>query len=515
MTVQFTPLSFLGRKALVVGLGDTGAACVRWLLEHDAQVRGTDTRAEPPHAQHLREAFPEVKLTLGGFASDDFAWADLIVASPGVALATAELRAALAAGKEVVGDVELFARAIRGSQAKVIAITGSNGKSTVTSLVGHLCAAVGLETVVAGNIGLPVLDALDNRETLGRDPDVWVLELSSFQLETTSSLNPDAATVLNLSQDHMDRYAAMDDYAAAKARVFGAEARSKGQGARESQCIQVLNRDDPLVMAMARPDQPHWTFGIADALQAGPSLLALATGQFGLTTRKERLWLCEGDEALLPVDKLPIAGLHNAANALAALALCRAIGLPYAGLIPALKTFEGLPHRVQRVAEVAGRTFYDDSKGTNVGATVAALLGFATPVVLIAGGDGKGQDFSPLAEAVKNTRAVVQIGRDGPLVEAAIAGACPVIRAESMEQAVSLAFRVSKPGDAVLLSPACASWDMFRNYEHRAEVFIAAVEVLRAVGGECRRQQERRIRATTTLSEERRQRERRRSRHVP
>jgi len=484
-----------GRKALVVGLGDTGAACVRWLLEHDAQVRGTDTRVEPPHAQHLREAFPEVRLTLGGFATADFEWADLIVASPGVALATPELQAAIKVGKEVVGDVELFARAIKGSSAKVIAITGSNGKSTVTSLVGHLCAAVGLDTVVAGNIGLPVLDALDNRETLGRDPDVWVLELSSFQLETTSSLHPDAATVLNISQDHMDRYAGLDDYAAAKAGVFA------GAG------VQVLNRDDPMVMEMALPGRAQWTFGIADGVSH-------ETGHFGLTRRKDRLWLCEGEEALLPVDKLPIAGLHNAANALAALALCRAIGLPYDGLIPALKTFEGLPHRVQRVAEVAGRTFYDDSKGTNVGATAAALLGFTVPVGLIAGGDGKGQDFSPLKEAVKTARAVVLIGRDGPLLAQAIAGACPVYRAESMEEAVNLAFQLSQPGDAVLLSPACASWDMFRNYAHRAEVFIAAVEVLQALGGECRRQQERRIRNVAILSGERRGQERRRSQHV-
>ena len=522
-TSPLTPLSFTGRKALVVGLGDTGAACVRWLLEHDAQVRGTDTRAEPPHAQHLREAFPEVRLMLGGFDPADFAWADLIVASPGVALATPELQAAIAAGKELVGDVELFARAIKGSQAKVIAITGSNGKSTVTSLVGHLCAAVGLETVVAGNIGLPVLDALDNREVapprsqpplaaaqggttpapgqpggdrpLRRDPDVWVLELSSFQLETTFSLHPDAATVLNISQDHMDRYASLDDYAAAKARVFA------GDG------VQVLNRDDAMVMAMALPGRAQWTFGIADTPPR-------AADQFGLTTRKDRLWLCEGEEALLPVDKLPIAGLHNAANALAALALCRAIGLPYAGLIPALKTFEGLPHRVQRVAEVAGRTFYDDSKGTNVGATAAALLGFTVPVVLIAGGDGKGQDFSPLREAVKNARAVVQIGRDGPLLAQAIAGACPVYRADTMEEAVRFAFRLSQPGDAVLLSPACASWDMFRNYVHRAEVFVAAVEVMQAQGGACRRQQERRIRVAAIAIEERRKRERRGSQHV-
>lgn len=506
-------LNLSGKNTLVVGLGDTGAASVRWLIEHDAVVRGTDTRAEPPHAQHLREAFPEVRLTLGGFKTEDMEWADLIVVSPGVPLATPELQAALAAGKDVVGDVELFARAIQGTQAKVIAISGSNGKSTVTSLVGHLCAAVGLDTVVAGNIGLPVLDALDNREVdhpahsqelqgdrgPGRDPDVWVLELSSFQLETTHSLHPDAATVLNISQDHMDRYAGLEEYAAAKARVFA------GHG------VQVLNREDPMVMAMAVPGRAQWTFGIqvADPIQPQES-----SGHFCLMPRKERLWLCEGGEPLLPVDKLPIAGLHNAANVLAALALCRAIGLPYEGLIPALKTFKGLAHRVEEVAVVAGRTFYDDSKGTNVGATAAALLGFTVPVVLIAGGDGKGQDFSPLKDAVKNARAVIQIGRDGPLVAAAIGDACPLHRAESMEDAVSLAFRLSKPGDAVLLSPACASWDMFRNYEHRAEVFIAAVEVLQAQGGELRRGMERRLRSASHVSEERRRRERRRQRNV-
>jgi UDP-N-acetylmuramoylalanine--D-glutamate ligase len=274
-SASLTPHSSLGgSKALVVGLGDTGAACVRWLIEHDAEVRGTDTRAAPPHAQHLSEAFPEVKLSLGGFAAEDFTWADIIVASPGVALATPELQAALAAGKEVVGDVELFARAIRGSQAKVIAITGSNGKSTVTSLVGHLCAAVGLDTVVAGNICLPVLDALENRETLGRDPDVWVLELSSFQLETTASLHPDAATVLNISQDHMDRYVGLEDYAAAKARVFA------GDG------VQVLNRDDPMVMAMAEAARAVWTFTLEREGE-------LADARYRLTTRKGRLWLAE------------------------------------------------------------------------------------------------------------------------------------------------------------------------------------------------------------------------------
>ncbi len=493
--------SFSNVKALVIGLGDTGASCVRWLLEHDANVRATDSRDEPPHAQHLREAFPEVKLSLGGFQSADIDWADMVVVSPGVALATPEIQRAIAAGKDVVGDVELFARAIRDTKTKVIAITGSNGKSTVTSLVGHLCSAVGLDTVVAGNIGLPVLEALDNRETLNKDPDVWVLELSSFQLETTSSLHPDAATVLNISQDHMDRYMSLDDYATAKTRVFA------GNG------VQVLNLDDAAVMAMALPGRTISTFSIGMSQQPSHFTFHPSPVSYGLTQRKERLWLAEDEEALLPVDKLPIAGLHNAANALAALALCRAIGLPYDGLVPSLKTFQGLPHRVQHVMEIDGRTFYDDSKGTNVGATAAALLGFTVPVVLIAGGDGKGQDFSPLREAVKNARAVVQIGRDGPLISASVGEACPVHRAESMHDAVQQAFALSQPGDAILLSPACASWDMFRNYAHRAEVFITAVKDLACQHDQCRRMSERR-RQKQAIAVERRTRQRRGCRDV-
>ena len=458
-------VNYIGKRALVVGLGDTGASCVRWLLEHDAEVRGTDSRTEPPHALHLAEAFPEVVLTLGGFAEADFNWADLIVVSPGVSLATAEVATAIAAGKDVLGDVELFARAIAATNAKVIAITGSNGKSTVTTLVGHLCAAAGLDTVVAGNIGLPVLDALAEREMMDRDPDVWVLELSSFQLETTSSLRVDAATVLNLSEDHMDRYASLADYATAKARIF-------------AHCgVAVLNRDDPAVMAMAWPGRETWTFGIALPAQG---VGEQGENHFGLFSQRGQLCLGEGGDVLYPVDDLPIAGLHNAANALAALALCRAIGIEYTPLLGALGTFTGLPHRVEKVAEVAGRVFYDDSKGTNVGATAAALHGFSVPVVLIAGGDGKGQDFSPLRQAVAKARAVIQIGRDGPVIAAAISGACTVRRAESMSEAVRLAFELSRPGDAVLLSPACASWDMFRNYVHRAEVFVAAVVALRA-----------------------------------
>jgi len=446
-----------GKRALVVGLGDTGASCVRWLLEHDAEVRGCDSRSEPPHAHQTREAFPELALTLGRFDAADFDWAELIVASPGVALTTPEIAAARAAGKDIIGDVELFARAIAGSAAKIIAITGSNGKSTVTRLTGHLCEAAGLDTVVAGNIGLPVLDALAERELQGRAPDVWVLELSSFQLESTSTLAADAATVLNLSEDHMDRYAGMDDYAAAKARIF------TGAG------VQVLNRDDARVMAMARPGRAVVRFGLG---------VAECASDFGLVTRDGRSWLAEGDAALLPLDALPIPGRHNAANALAALALCRMIGLEYPPLLAALQTFRGLPHRVEFVAEVAGVRYYDDSKGTNVGATAAALDGFERPVWLIAGGDGKGQDFSPLADALARVRGVILIGRDAPRIEAALAGRVPIQHAPRLEDAVRLAAGQARAGEAVLLSPACASFDMFRDYKHRAAVFVAAVRAL-------------------------------------
>jgi UDP-N-acetylmuramoylalanine--D-glutamate ligase len=449
-------LNLEGRKALVVGLGDTGLSCVRWLLSQGAEVRATDSRPAPPHAERLREAHPAVAVTLGGFRQVDFDWAELVVVSPGVAVATPEIQAAAKAGKDIVGDVELFARAIAGTASKVIAITGSNGKSTVTSLVGHLCRTAGLNTVVAGNIGLPVLDALGQQDT--GQPDVYVLELSSFQLETTSSLAPAAATVLNLSEDHMDRYAGMADYAEAKARIF------HGDG------VQVLNRDDALVMAMRRPGRPVYTFGLAEPA---------ASGEWGLMQQGNCYWLAEHGRSLMPVDELTIAGLHNAANALAALALCRAVGIDDAPLLAGLRTFKGLPHRVEPVATVKEVTFYDDSKGTNVGATVAALLGMTCPVVLIAGGDGKGQDFSPLKAAVKNTRAVVQIGRDGPQIAAAIAGTVPVQRAESLEAAVRQGFGLARPGDAVLLSPACASFDMFRNYVHRAEVFVQAVQALK------------------------------------
>ena len=447
-----------GKKALVVGLGDTGLSCVRWLQRQGAAVRASDSRANPPHAERLRNEFAEVSLTLGGFAAIDFDWAELVVVSPGVPLATPQIQAAMAAGKDIVGDVELFARAMQETDAKVIAITGSNGKSTVTSMAGAMCAQAGLATCVAGNIGLPVLDALLEIEDGVRPmPEAFVLELSSFQLETTRSLRPAAATVLNISEDHMDRYADLAAYAGAKARILLHAG------------VQVLNRDDPATLALALPTGRVWTFGL-DAPRG--------EGAWGLRSVNGETWLAHGDQLLMPTAELQVAGRHNAANALAALALCQALAVPEAAALEALRQFKGLAHRVEFVAEIGGVRYYDDSKGTNVGATEAALKGFERPVLLIAGGDGKGQDFSPLKAAVAGARAVVLIGRDAPLIGQAIAGAAPIHPAASMDEAVAICHALARPGDAVLLSPACASFDMFRNYAHRAEVFVAAVRDL-------------------------------------
>ncbi|MCX7628378.1 MAG: UDP-N-acetylmuramoyl-L-alanine--D-glutamate ligase [Methylophilaceae bacterium] len=446
-------LELEGKRILVLGLGDTGLSVLRWLHGRGARLTAADTRDAPPALASVQAELPEVGIVLGPFRREIFDGMDLVVTSPGVPLAEPEVRSAMARGIPVVGDVELFAQ-YKPGHAKVLAVTGSNGKSTVTALTGEMCKAAGLHTIVAGNIGLPVLD------TLQQDcPDVYVLELSSFQLETTASLDADAATVLNLTEDHMDRYADMAAYAAAKARIF------HGHG------VQVLNRNDAWSRSMALPGRHKVSFG----LDAPPS-----HNDFGLIERNGHTWLAQGSTELINAADMRIAGRHNAANALAALALCRAIGLEYTPLLQALRDFKGLPHRVEWVAEKGGVAFYDDSKGTNVGATCAALNGLSQKVVLIAGGDGKGQDFSPLRQAVKtNARAVVLIGRDGPQIGRVLDGCgVPLLQSATLEDAVRQAYAVALPGDAVLLSPACASWDMFRNYAHRAQVFVDAVLAL-------------------------------------
>jgi UDP-N-acetylmuramoylalanine--D-glutamate ligase len=447
-----------GRKVLVLGLGETGLSCVRWLARHGARLAAADTRAAPPALGAIRAEHPQLRVALGPFEDALLAGVDTVVASPGLALREPVLRAAVARGIEVVGDVEIFARALAaaGKGVRVLGVTGTNGKSTVTALAAHMGRAAGLDAHAVGNIGVPVLDALGAAEAKGF-PDLYVVELSSYQLETTASLALDAATMLNLTQDHLDRYDSLAAYAGAKERIFRHCAR------------RVVNRDDAWSAAMG--DADAYSFGLGEPMDEL---------QWGLDA--PRRMLRRGREALLPAAEMGMPGLHNVANGLAAHALASAIGLAPEPVAQALREFKGLPHRVQPVAEARGVRFYDDSKGTNVGASVAALEGFEAPVVLIAGGDGKGQDFAPLAPAVKaHARAVVLIGRDADAIAMALVGSgVRLERAATMEAAVEEAFALARPGDAVLLSPACASFDMFRNYGHRGEMFAAAARSLAA-----------------------------------
>lgn len=447
--------------AVVLGLGESGWAAVQWLHNRGLRLRVHDTRPYPPYLEALHAQYPDVAFRSGTWTAADFNDAQLLVVSPGIAISQPAIAATSARGVPVVGDVELFSQALREANwsGKIIAITGSNGKSTVTEMVGHLCRRAGLRTCVAGNIGLPVLTAWQHAQTQGEWPEVFVLELSSFQLETTTSLTCDAATVLNVSEDHLDRYEGqMALYAAAKARIFAHSTH------------QIVNREDKYSRTMATTDGHVSYFGLD---------VPTSTEEWGLRQTAEGLSLARGDESYLLVKQLPLAGLHNAANALAALALTTAIGLNPHAAAHALIDFKGLPHRVEFVAEVKQVRYFDDSKGTNVGATVAALAGLEN-VVLIAGGDGKGQDFLPLRTPLADHgRAVILIGRDAPNIATALADLpLPILQADTLPAAVALAAAHAQAGDVVLLSPACASLDMFRNYAHRAEVFIAAVHAL-------------------------------------
>lgn len=436
-------------RALLVGLGKSGLSCARHLAARGWQLAATDSRTAPPGSGAFRALAPAAPLSVGGFDRALLDGADLVVVSPGVSLREPICAAAFARGLDVVGDIELFARA---ADAPVVGITGTNGKSTVTTLVGQMAERAGIRVRVGGNLGTPALDLID-----GAAPELYVLELSSFQLDATRTLQLLAGTVLNLSSDHMDRYADMAEYAASKARIF------------ERCGTAVINADDPWVPDMVRGGQRVRSFSVA----------AGGAANYRIEQRDGAAWLvCDG-EPLLAVAELRIAGLHNAANALAALALGDAAGLPRAAMLETLRTFAGLPHRSQWVGEVRGVRYVNDSKGTNVGATVAAIDGLPGALVLVAGGDGKGQDFAPLAAACRGrVRAVVLIGRDAPLLETALAGTCMTVRCASLEQAVVVAAQHAHPGDTVLLSPACASLDMFRDYAHRGDVFAAAVRGL-------------------------------------
>ena len=448
-------MDYAGRNAVVLGLGLTGLTLARHLARHGASVRVADTRAAPPNAAALAAALPRVPVETGPFSSSTFAGADLIAISPGVAKDQPAIAEAVAHGSELVGDVELFARALPPAQ-KVLAITGTNGKTTVTALTGALCRAAGLSTVVAGNIGDPVLDALLRHENGEPWPSVYVLELSSYQLETTSSLRPVAATVLNVTANHMDRYAGLADYAAAKGRILANAA------------VQILNRDDRIVRLMRVPGRTVQTFGAS---------VPLSEEEWGVVVRDGAPWLARGGELLMPSSRLALVGRHNTQNALAALALTAAVAKLGRSVFDALAAFGGLPHRMQPVHEARGVLFVDDSKGTTVAATKVALDGVARPVILIAGGDGKGQSFVDLKPAVERAcRAVLLIGRDAPAIARGLTGTrVPVESVGTLDAAVARAVMLARDGDVVLLSPACASLDQFRDYTERGERFTALV----------------------------------------
>lgn len=477
------------QKALVVGLGASGEACTKFLLKRQWQVRATDTRSEPPALSRLSdtEGFCFVSLQEAQAQLKD---CNLLVMSPGISpwhsAVTPLVRSAQSLGIEIVGEIELFARELlrlkseKAYEPKVIAVTGTNGKTTTTVLTTKMAAASGLKAVAAGNIGPNAVTELDRYLESGELPDVWVLELSSFQLETTSSLAPDAAALLNITQDHLDWHGGMNEYVAAKGKIFAHE-----------KTARILNRDDTTVMNFAAHDRRVFTFGTTEpqhpnewGLVKEDGIVWLAFNEddsVQLTKRK----VLEGHvlQRLMPEDALHIRGRHNSMNALAALALIYAAGLPISEALRALAQYRGEPHRVEYVMTVNGVDYIDDSKGTNVGATVAALEGLGangTKLVVILGGDGKGQDFSPIADSMgKHARAAVLIGRDAPLIEKALQGAeYPIIHAKDMPQAVQKASELAQPHDCVLLSPACASWDMFKDYAQRSAIFIASAKAL-------------------------------------
>jgi UDP-N-acetylmuramoylalanine--D-glutamate ligase len=512
--VNFLPL-LQGRDLLVLGLGASGLAMARWCAKAGARITVADTRAAPPHAALLAAELPDATLVQSAFDAELFAarpWA-MVCRSPGIAPAQLSglAQAAQATGVPVVGELGLFAQALaqlaepvaapsEPYQPKVLAITGTNGKTTTTALTAHLLEWAGVKVAVAGNIGPTLLDTLQAGLDSGELPEAWVLELSSFQLDGVQGFEPTAATVLNVTQDHLDWHGGMAAYAEAKARIFG------------QQALMLLNRDDATVMgwqpqtqqvqegrrSKTLPARAHQTFGIDAPRRAGDWGLEAVNGMSWLvralpsdeTVRKGRNAADEEAvylQRLMPAEALRIRGRHNASNALAALALATAAGAPLAPMLHGLREYRGEPHRVEPVAIVDEVEYIDDSKGTNVGATLAAIngLGPERQLVVILGGEGKGQDFSPLAGPVaRHARAVALIGRDAPAIRAALAASgVPLHDAATLPEAVQWCASQARPGDAVLLSPACASLDMFKDYAQRAQVFVEAVQELQEAGG--------------------------------
>lgn len=440
MSINMQTMSFV-----VVGAGETGRSIVNYLNYHQAKiVHVLDTRVAPPQ-------IAEVEVIGGNLIYANLIEADVVVISPGVSIYEPALQQALCSGKQVVGDIELFAQAIQDWPSKVIGITGSNGKTTVTSLTGFLAEECGISTLVAGNIGTHVLDAWILIEQQQKYPELIVLELSSFQLETTHSLRYASSTVLNVSEDHLDRYRDLLEYAYVKANVFN------------NCAIQVLNLDDPLVMAMLRTNLTQIGF-------------AANSADYGLIEVENKLWLRVASENYLPTDELQLVGRHNFMNVLACLALLAGAGYELEQFKTGLRKFAGLKHRMQKVCEQDGVLFIEDSKGTNVGAVIAGVDGIDRPIHLILGGDGKGQDFSPLRELVlRKCKSVALIGQDAAQLSDVLVDIPNVRRYTTLPEAVNACIDSAIAGDAVILSPACASWDMFTNYKQRAQVFIDSI----------------------------------------
>jgi len=432
---------------LVVGLGLTGMSVVRHLKNQHKEVVVVDSRMQPPGLDILREKYPDVPVYTGEFDEALFMGAAQIIVSPGVSLLEPAIQHGIQQGVESIGDVELFARQVK---SPVIAITGSNGKSTVTMLVGEMAKQAGLNVMIGGNIGVPVLDLLN------QNADLYVLELSSFQLETCHSLKPVASTVLNVSADHMDRYDNLDAYTKVKQTIY-------------KQCkVSVINRDDEKVKTMT----------VGQNFISGFTLGEPAIGDFGLREFNGETFLCKGGKKLIAESEVKLSGRHNIANALAALALGEAANIQMIDMLQTLRQFSGLPHRTQWIANKQSVDWYNDSKGTNVGATLAAIEGLEVKnkIILIAGGIAKDADFSALKNTVKEkVRLVVLMGRDAPQIEQALQDVVPVMYAKDMDDAIHISADLAHIGDSVLLSPACASFDMFRGFEHRGEVFTEAV----------------------------------------
>lgn len=432
--------------AAVVGLGDTGRSCLNYLAAKQIRVTAMDSRTSPPHVDEIREKHSNIRLITGRFDASVLLASDLVIVSPGVSVHTEEISSALEAGVPVVGDIELFAFEV---SKPVVAITGSNGKSTVTALCEEMLNAAGMKTQAGGNIGRPALELLDEQA------DIYVLELSSFQLETTHHLKSQVAVILNVTPDHMDRYESIDAYCAAKQKIFN------------NAISAVYNRNDALSYPSSVSPEKIISFGSSEPENRE---------DFGIREIDGKRWLCQGDANLIAADQLPLKGRHNQLNALAALAVVYLAGIDFTRARDGLLQFRGLPHRFEFIGEWGGVEWINDSKGTNPGATLASISGQRKAIILIAGGDAKGADFSILTDALKSTvKAVVLFGRDRHFIEKVLPPAMPRVMAGNLDEVIQSADELSGENDMVLFSPACASFDMFDNYKQRGDAFKNAV----------------------------------------